>query len=55
MSRLAMCARCTNDIHLEAPRVLHQKLTAMEGGETSAGIRAHRGRAHPPIATLRAA
>ena len=39
MDRMALCARCTNDIHLDVQRMPYQKLTAIEGGVKSAVIR----------------
>jgi predicted ATPase with chaperone activity len=40
MDRIALCARCTNDIHLDVRHVPFEKLAALEGGEPSMVIRA---------------
>ena len=37
---MALCARCTNDIHLQVRRVPFEKLASLDGGESSAAIRA---------------
>ena len=40
MDRMALCARFTNDIHLEVQRVPFEKLASLDGGEPSSTIRA---------------
>ena len=37
---MALCARCTDDIHLDVRRVPFEKLASLEGGEPSKLIRA---------------
>ena len=39
-TRMALCARCTNDIHIAVRRMPFAKLSSLDGGETSSTIRA---------------
>ena len=40
MDRMALCARFTNDIHMSVRREPFDKLASLDGGESSAAIRA---------------
>lgn len=40
MDRMALCARCTNDSHPTARQVPFDKPASLDGGESSATIRA---------------